>query len=94
LPAEIDQIVALVKSQEYADLPHRILAVSAGDRCLLQASFSKAYRVLQMQNLMTTRGSSRAHNGHSKALVRKELTGPNQRWCWDISYLLTGQKGE
>jgi len=22
------------------------------------------------------------------------LTGPNQRWCWDISYLMTGQKGE
>ena len=25
--------------------------------------------------------------------VRKELTAPNQRWCWDISYLMTFQKG-
>jgi hypothetical protein len=24
----------------------------------------------------------------------QSATGPNQRWCWDISYLLTGQKGE
>lgn len=25
--------------------------------------------------------------------MRKELTGPNQRWCWDISYLPTEEKG-
>jgi putative transposase len=43
---------------------------------------------------MTARGPGGAHNGHSKAPVRKDLTGPNQRWCWDISYLMTFQKGE
>jgi len=42
---------------------------------------------------MSARGPGGAHNGHSKAPVRKELTGPNQRWCWDISYLMTFQKG-
>jgi putative transposase len=42
---------------------------------------------------MTGRGPGGAHNGHSKAPVRKDLTGPNQRWCWDISYLMTFQKG-
>ena len=94
LPAEIDQIVTLAKSQEYVDLSHRILAVTAGDQGLFQASFSTVYRVLKERNLMTARGPSRAHNGHSQAPVRKALTGPNQRWCWDISYLLTGQKGE
>ncbi len=25
--------------------------------------------------------------------AQKALTGPNQRWCWDISYLLTFEKG-
>ena len=25
--------------------------------------------------------------------MRKELTGPNQRWCWDISYLPTYERG-
>jgi hypothetical protein len=34
------------------------------------------------------------HNRNSKAPVRKELTGLTQRWCWDISCLLTFQKGE
>jgi putative transposase len=94
LPEEIDQIVARARSQEYVDLSHRILAVTAWDKGLFQASFSTVYRVLKEQNLMTARGSGGAHNGHSKAPVRKDLSGPNQRWCWDISYLLTFQKGE
>ena len=93
LAEEIDQIVAMARSQEYVDLSHRILAVTAGDKGLFQASFSTVYRVLKEQNLMSARGPGGAHNGNSKAPVRKELTGPNQRWCWDISYLLTFQKG-
>ena len=94
LPAEIEQIVTLAQSQEYVDLSHRTLAVTAWDQDLFQASFSTVYRVLRERNLMTARGPSRPHNGHSKPPVRKDLTGPNQRWCWDISYLMTGQKGE
>ena len=42
---------------------------------------------------MTARGPGGAHNGNSKAPVRRDLSGPNQRWCWDISYLMTHQKG-
>ena len=93
LSEEIDQIIAMARSQEYVDLSHRIMAVTAWDKGLFQASFSTVYRVLKEQNLMTARGPGGAHNGNSKAPVRKELTGPNQRWCWDISYLMTFQKG-
>ena len=93
LPEELDQIVAMARSQEYVDLSHRILAVTAWDKGLFQASFSTVYRVLKEQNLMSARGPGGAHNGHSKAPVRKDLTGPNQRWCWDISYLMTFPKG-
>jgi putative transposase len=94
LPEEIDQIVTLARSEKYVDLSHRILAVRAWDQGLFQASFSTVYRVLKARNLMTARGSSGPHNGNSKPPVRKDLTGPNQRWCWDISYLPTFQKGE
>lgn len=93
-PEEITLIVDLAKRQEYADLSHRILAVTAGDQGLFQASFSTVYRVLKAHNLMTARGPGGAHNGNSKPPVRKELTGPNQRWCWDISYLMTFEKGQ
>jgi putative transposase len=94
LPEEIEQIVALAQREAYVDLSHRILAVTAWDQSLFQASFSTVYRVLKERNLMTARGPGGGHNGHSKAPVRKALTGPNQRWCWDISYLPTFQKGE
>jgi len=93
LPEEIEQIVAMATNEEHVDLSHRILAVTAWDQDLFQVSFSTVYRVLKEQNLMSARGSGGVHNGHSKAPVRKELTGPNQRWCWDISYLMTFQKG-
>ena len=93
LPEEIDQIVVMARSQEYVDLSHRILAVTAWDKGLFQASFSTVYRVLKEQNRMPARGPGGAHNGHSKAPVRQDLTGPNQRWGWDISDLLTFQKG-
>lgn len=93
LKTEVDQIVALAKRQEYADLSHRILALTAGDKGLFQASFSTVYRVLKARNMMSARGPGGAHNGNSKPPIRKALTGPNQRWCWDISYLITLQKG-
>lgn len=94
LPEEIHQILEMAGKAQYADLSHRILAVTAWDQCLFQASFSTVYRVLKDHDLMTARGPGGAHNGNSKAPVRKELSGPNQRWCWDISYLMTFQKGE
>jgi putative transposase len=93
LVEEVDQILALARSQDYVDLSHRILAVTAWDQGLFQASFSTVYRVLKEHDLMGARAPGGAHNGNSKAPVRKDLTGPNQRWCWDISYLLTFQKG-
>lgn len=93
LPEEIDQILAMARSEEYVDLSHRIMAVTAWDNGLFQASFSAVYRVLKEHGLMTARGPGGAHNGNSKAPVRKNLTGPNQRWCWDISYLMTQQRG-
>ena len=41
---------------------------------------------------MSMRGPQRHHNGHSVPPTRKEITGPNQRWCWDISYLHTYER--
>jgi transposase InsO family protein len=93
LPVEIECIVAMATSEEYADLSHRILAVTAGEKGRFFASFSTVYRVLLAEGLMTARGPGNRHNGHSLVPVRKALTGPNQRWCWDISYLSTMEKG-
>jgi putative transposase len=50
------------------------------------------YRILCSEGLMSMRGPHRHHNGRSVPPTRKEITGPNQRWCWDISYLHTYER--
>ena len=93
LPEERDAMVALASREDLADLSHRELTVTAWDKGLVYMSFSTTYRVLRNSGMMGMRGKERRHNGSSVAPVRKDLTGPNQRWCWDISYLLTPVKG-
>jgi putative transposase len=93
LPVEKESVLQMATKEEYADLGHRILAVTAWDLGLFFVSFSSVYRIMRSANLMSMRGVQRPHNGRSVPPVRKELTGPNQRWCWDISYLPTYEKG-
>jgi len=92
LPCEREQVLDLARQEKYADLSHRILAVTAWEMNLFYVSFSSVYRILKGEGMMGPRGHTRRHNGNSKAPERKELTGPNQRWCWDISYLHTHEK--
>ena len=42
---------------------------------------------------MAMRGPHGPHNGRSLPPERREITGANQRWCWDISYLRTYERG-
>jgi len=93
LPLERQQVLDFARKEEYADLSHRILTVTAWEMNLFFVSFSTVYRLMRAEGLTTQRGCRRRHNGRSLAPVRKELTGANQRWCWDISYLRTYEKG-
>jgi putative transposase len=93
LPQERAAVLEMATQPAYADLSHRILAVTAWNLGLFFVSFSSVYRILCSEGLMSIRGQHRHHNGHSLPPVRKEITGPNQRWCWDISYLLTYERG-
>jgi len=93
LPEEERAVLDMAGREEYSDLSHRILAVTAWDIDLFFVSFTSVYRILRSSGLMSMRGTQRHHNGRSIPPVRKELTGPNQRWCWDISYILTYEKG-
>ena len=93
LPEERRAVVAMATEEAYADFSHRILAVTAWDLECFFVSFSSVYRILRSAGLMSLRGHNRHHNGRSLPPVRKEITGPNQRWCWDISYLPTYERG-
>ncbi len=92
LPEETEAVLMMAKKEEYADLSHRLLTVTAWDLKIFFVSFSSVYRILCSANLMAMRGIQRQHNSRSIPPVRKKLTGPNQRWCWDISYLPTYEK--
>ena len=93
LPAERMAVLKMAKMEKYADLSHRVLAVMAWDLNLFFMSFSSVYRILRSEGLIGIRGVHKHHNGRSIPPIRKKLTGPNQRWCWDISYLSTFEKG-
>ena len=89
---EREAVVALAKQGAYADCSHRILAVTAWDSGWFFVSFSSVYRILCSEGLMSMRGHHAHHNGRSIPPVRKQINGPNQRWCWDISYLYTYER--
>jgi len=93
LPVERESVSQMAAKEEYADLSHRILAVTAWNQGLFFVSFSSVYRIMRSASLTLMRGVQGSHNGRSLPPVRNELTGPNQRWCWDISYLPTYEKG-
>jgi putative transposase len=86
-------VVAVAREETYVDLSHRTLAVRAWDEGLFFMSFSSVYRIMCSEGLMSMRGPHGPHNGRSLPPVRREITGANQRWCWDISYLRTYERG-
>lgn len=93
LPVERESVLKMAIKEEYADMSHRVLTATAWDLNIFFVSFSSVYRIMRSEGLITMRGVNRYHNGRSLPPVRKTLTGPNQRWCWDISYLPTMEKG-
>ena len=92
LPAERTAVVAMAVEERYADLSHRILAVTGWDVGVFFVSFSSVYRILYSEGLMSMRGAHRHHTGRSVPPARRQITGPNQRWCWDISFLCTYER--
>lgn len=93
LSSEKDMVLEMAKEEKYGNMSHRILTVTAWDMGTFFLSFSSTYRILRAHGLSASRRGHHPHNGNSIPPVRKELSGPNQRWCWDISYLPTEEKG-
>lgn len=84
-------VLEAANQPDYASLtPHQIVPKLA-DEGIYLASESTFYRILKAAG----QGKRR---GRSKAPVRRPLTthrasGPNQVWCWDITWLPTTVKG-
>jgi transposase InsO family protein len=89
LVEEREAIICLAKEEAFVDDSHRVLTAKGIDAGRIGVSASTVYRVMRREGLTTDRCGRSHRTGRSRKPDRPELTGPNQRWCWDISYLRT-----
>lgn len=76
---------------EFASLtPHQIVPKLA-DKGIYLGSESTFYRVLRAEGLAHRRGRSKAPQRRAPTTHRAD--GPNQLWCWDITWMPTTIRG-
>ena len=91
-PAERQAALALMNSDQFKDLPPSQIVPRLADQGLYVSSESTLYRLLREVGQLAHRRLERVAQKRSKprALV---ATGPDQVYCWDISYLPTEVRG-
>lgn len=87
LPEEEGKIIELAKDDQYADLSHRQLSVTASESGEVEASASSFYRVMKQQQLMEQR-ERRPKTPQEKPEVKAECS--NQIWSWDLTCIPLG----
>jgi putative transposase len=91
--AERQEILRIANSPEYRDLsPKQIVPRLADEQQLYIGSESTIYRVLREYGMLHHRQPSKPPQ---KRVRPRTLiaTGPNQVWCWDITYLPSPIRG-
>lgn len=86
------KLITIACSDEFKDLtPYEIVAILA-ERGIYIASERTFYRVLKDASLLHHRSNSRPGTKPGKPDELK-ATGPDQVWCWDITFLRTAVNG-
>lgn len=90
--AEREQVLAIANAPAHASLaPHQIVPRLA-DTGVYVASESTFYRVLREADQQHRRGRTRRPS--QRVVTTHRADGPNQLWCWDITWLPTTVKGQ
>jgi len=84
-PEERDEILAVSNSPAFCSLPPSQIVPALADEGRYLASESSFYRVLREADQQHHRG--RSEEPQRKAPSTHCATGPNQVWCWDITWL-------
>lgn len=79
------QILHVVNEARFAALPPTQIVPILADEGRYLASESTLYRILREENQLSHRGRCRAPQ--RRAVPRHCAQGPNQLYCWDITYL-------
>ena len=89
--AQRQAVLAAANRPEFASLtPHQIVPRLADEGVYL-ASESTIYRLLRAAGQQHVRG--RAKPATRRPITTHRASGPNQVWCWDITWLPTTVKG-
>ena len=89
MPEEREALVEYVGREETVDYSFQMLALKGAEEGLLCMSASSVRRILHKEGLAEDRTGRKRKGVRIKPNRPDELTGPNQCWCWDISYLRT-----
>lgn len=88
---EKDEIITIVKKEEYVDLPPTQIVPKLADQGTYIASESTFYRVLREEKMQNHRG--RSQRSERRIPESHLATSPNQVWTWDITWLGGPVKG-
>lgn len=90
--SEQRRILDVVNSQRFRDLSPKQIVPQLADSGIYLASESTVYRLLRATGQLEHRGRARpATHRRPDELV---ATGPNQVWCWDITWLPSPVRGK
>ena len=89
--SERTEVLRVCSEPRFASLPPSQIVPRLADEGVYLASESSFYRVLHAAGQQQHRG--RADAPSRKAPTSHEATGPNQVWCWDITYVPSGVRG-
>lgn len=89
MPHEHAALLSFAGVEETVDYSFQMLSIRGAERELFFMSASSVRRILQDNGL----GDDRSERRRARNLVKpnrpEQLNGPNQCWCWDVSYLRT-----
>jgi len=90
IPSERSALLDYVGHEETVDYSLQVLALRGAEQGLFFLSESTVRKVLIEEAIMSDRRPKQRRSGSGRKPDRPaELTGPNQCWTWDISYLRT-----
>jgi len=90
IPTERSALLSFIGQEETVDYSLQVLALRGAEQGLFFLSASTVRKVLIEEEIMSDRRPKQRRSGSGRKPDRPpELTGPNQCWTWDISYLRT-----
>jgi len=90
MPYEKQAVLNYVQLEETVDCSLRVLACKGAEQGLFYVSATTIRGILFDEGILSDRRPPARRTGAGKKPNRPdELTGPNQCWCWDLSYIRT-----